>query len=454
MTPHFKTCFGLDVTADGILAVRAVRSGSRVAVETVAWDPALADRAAVAACLPASECFARRLTAPFSSVAKAQKVFPSILDIQLPFPIEKCAYRFLDAASTGTQVEALALAARHEELTARIDKLNQAGVDPTHLDHEGLALWTQSLEELPLDLETARAVFYVGPDRSTLVIGRGAKFIHAAGIRSGTRQYFNGDVADAAALAQLAVRVQQVLRAQLPDVEARPMQWAFAGPGAEREAWTGALRSALRLPDATTVFTHKGAATFLARALATRALTDGPYRCNFRADEFEHRAVAAARDQQQNRVAVTCLAAGLALCVVNLAWQGVLRAKLAASQAMIESLAKGLADMPRIPRGQEVLVAERALGEQAPMVAPFARVFEPSAAELLSALLAAAEQGRVKLDSATVGDASVVLRGSAATWDEGDRLAGVLRDRGWNVNVERGDAGVDERIPFTIKAVL
>ena len=454
MTPQFKTCLGLDVTADGILAVRAERSGSRIAVEAVEWNPATSDRFAVAACLPASECFARRLTAPFSSVAKAQKVFPSILDIQLPFPIEKCVYRFLDVASTGSQVEALALAARHEELTARIEKLNQAGVDPTHLDHEGLALWSQSLDEMPLDLETARAVFYFGPDRSTLVIGRGSKFIHAAGIRSGTRQYFGGDAPDAAALAQLAVRVQQVLRAQLPDVEARPMQWAFTGPGAEREAWTGALRSALRLPDATTVFTHKSAATFLARAVATRALTVGPYRCNFRADEFEHRAVAAARDQQQNRIAVTCLAAGLALCAVNLAWQGVLRARLASSQRSIETLAKTLSSLPRVPRGQEVLVVERALSEQAPLAAPFARAFEPSSADVLAALLAQAEQGRVKLDTATVGAESIVLRGSAATWDDGDRLAGVLRDRGWNVSMDRGEAGSDERIPFTIKAVL
>ncbi|MFH0908828.1 MAG: hypothetical protein V1929_08705 [bacterium] len=454
MTPHFKTCLGLDVTADGILAVRATRSGTRVDVETVPWNPAMADRAAVAACLPASECFARRLTAPFGSVVKALKVFPSILDIQLPFPIEKCVYRFLDAAPAAGQVGALALAARHEEVSSRIEKLNQAGVDPTHLDHEGLALWTQSLEELPLDLETARAVFYLGPDRSTLVIGRGAKFIHAAGIRSGTRQYFDGDAPDAAALGQLAARVQQVLRAQVPDVEAQPMQWAFTGPGAEREAWTGALRFALRLPEATTVFTHKAVATFLARAVATRALADGPYRCNFRTDAFEHRVVAAARDQQQNRVAVTCLAAGLALCAVNLAWQGVLRAKLSSSQRAIETLAKDLSGLPRVPRGQEVLVVERALEECAPLVAPFARAFEPSSADLLAALLDEADPGRVTLDSATVGAVSIVLRGSAVAWGDGESLADVLRSRGWNVNLERGDAGSDDRVPFTIKAVL
>ena len=92
------------------------------------------------------------LRADSASRAKAEKVFPSLLDIQLPFPLEDCLYQFVEFRRTSEgMVSALVCAARREAIQACLDRYQAQGADPMLLDHEGLALWTQSLVEWPVD---------------------------------------------------------------------------------------------------------------------------------------------------------------------------------------------------------------------------------------------------------------------------------------------------------------
>ena len=51
------------------------------------------------AAMPAGRSFSRWLTAPYARPAKARRVFPSLLDIQLPFPLEGCVLRVPGPAS-------------------------------------------------------------------------------------------------------------------------------------------------------------------------------------------------------------------------------------------------------------------------------------------------------------------------------------------------------------------
>ncbi|MCZ7593080.1 MAG: hypothetical protein M5U15_13520 [Kiritimatiellae bacterium] len=45
---------------------------------------------------------------------------------------------------------------------------------------------------------------------------------------------------------------------------------------------------------------------------------------------------------------------------------------------------------------------------------------------------------------------SLLLNGTAADWNDGEKLAAALSGDSWRVVIERSDAGADERVHFKI----
>ena len=187
--PRGTPCLGLDPAPGQPIAVLATRRGRRV-IHTPAGPGPVDSQRPLAAALPVHSCFLRRLRAPFASVAKAEKVWPALLDVQLPFPLESAVCRFLTPTRTADgQVEVLAVAARREDVEAWRAPLAQAGLFPWWADHEGLALWGQSVLEQPA--QGWRLVCYIGEERVALVWGRGPDVRAASGLRLGARELFD-----------------------------------------------------------------------------------------------------------------------------------------------------------------------------------------------------------------------------------------------------------------------
>jgi hypothetical protein len=398
--------------------------------------------------LAVHETFLRRLTAPFPSIAKARRVFPSLLDIQLPFPLESCSCAYLDAAATpDRQVSALAVAARREDVARALERFGAAGVDPVRLDHEGVALWVRSTRELPLAHQAARVVIYLGTDRTSYVTGRGRTVLAASGVRFGARDFLD-PARGADALRHLAARLTPWLRAQ--DVESA--QWAWAGPGAAQPELVAAIRRALSLPEETSFFVHQQPASFLARALAARAIAADPLSCNLRLGDQEHPRHRAAVAAGIRRGVGLALAASLAVVAVNVAWLSVLQQRRDALQQQVQALARSLAGAERVPRGQEVLTAERALQERAPLFEPFHRALAPSLLHQLGPLLDTAAAQQMTLSAVALRPQALECSGTAADWAHCELIQTQLAQAGWKPELERRDAGADERVHFTIKA--
>ena len=134
MAEGFKTGYGLDLSAGRIVLARCARHGvpqallaasadSEEAVRALQAAAAEVDKgvAALALCAPAAQTVVRRLRAPFASPRKAAKVWASLLDVDLPFPVESAACFYgaprLDRGST----VAVAAAIRKSDLAALAD---------------------------------------------------------------------------------------------------------------------------------------------------------------------------------------------------------------------------------------------------------------------------------------------------------------------------------------------
>lgn len=416
--------------------VRAVRRFGQLRLEPPAAAVSRTAPAgdAIAACIRQRESFLRRIDAPLASPKKALRVFPSLLDVQLPFPIEDCVYAILDprAAADGRSSRGLAVGVRRADVDKRLQSLEAAGVLPHLLDQESLALWSQGLAEYPAD--AARAVVYESDDRLTLVVGRDDELLGAHALRG-----FDAET------------IQRTLRLYFPDPPPA-LHWIWTGPAARDATAVGVRHAALavRWPGPLDTATDPG--SFLARALAVRALTAGTLRFNARQDRHAHPAVAARERRAPLKAAAACLIAGLALCAVNLTWMAASRHRLDGLQGSLRRLAIRVAGSERlVPREMERLGAQRAFDENARLAAPLVAPFRPPLMAAVATLLQAARDEGLRVQKLAATPAMVIVHGTAQTGRQCERVIHRLEAQGWRVKADRkSEAG--DRVPVVITA--
>ncbi|MBU0714687.1 MAG: hypothetical protein KJ964_04965, partial [Verrucomicrobia bacterium] len=326
-------------------------------------------------CLAVQESLTLWLNSPLVSRAKAEKVLPSLLDIQLPFPVEDCLYRFVEFRRTpeGT-VSALVCAARREAIQACLERYQVQGTDPMLLDHEGLALWTQSLVERPAEPRRHRVLICLANDHVTLVIGCGERYGNAHSLQmpachesldfardlESVERQASPESAEgrSASDGDLVNRLQLILHAGLP--VGVGVQWLFCDARTGEAAVVDMLHRSLTLvwPGPLTLIEEP--ASFLARALCARALKRGPLRCNLRQQAFTHRAVLRAADGRARAAAVGILIAGILLAGFSLTSRLLGERRLNRVKSEIAAVAGELAPGVTIPYGREIPEVQKA----------------------------------------------------------------------------------------------
>jgi hypothetical protein len=191
--------------------------------------------------------------------------------------------------------------------------------------------------------------------------------------------------------------------------------------------------------------------TFLARALAVRALNSASSHCNLRGGSFTHPLFARRQGQRPYRAAAALLCAALVLIAVNLAWQVTAQHRLAQAQERIRTLAVDITGSPRlVPRGQEILISRRALDTQTRLMAPFLAAEKPMA-EVLRAVLTIGRDEGLAIETLTLNGQTVVLHGLVPKWSQCERAVLRLKEHGTNVKAERKDTpSGEERLAFVI----
>ena len=438
--PWANTAFGVDENGGSPIVIKGVRRG-----RSVTFTPAdstelnvRSEQAAVIGCLLQRESFIRWLTAPIASPRKAEAVFPSLLDIQLPFSVEECEVSLLEMrpALNPVGTQGLVAGARGTDIEKRLAALSELGLDPHVLDQEGIALWSQCIKEYPAgsDAPEARILVYNSKDRVTLVAG-----LNGALLGDNTMRHMHPG------------QVIRMLKSIFPEIPAST-QWLWAGPSATHSLevqayqatfssrWPGPMKI-VRDPD-----------TFLARALVTRALLNGTARCNLRSGIFLHAAVARQEGKRPYRWAAACLAAGLLLCAVNVAWIVATQHRNAMVQKELRALAVEIAGSPiGIQAGQEAVSARRALETQTREMEPFLASSDAPLSKVLVSILSKAKGAGVSMETMTLSRKNGVLHGLAPKMEQGEKVARSLNREGWITTIERKDAPAgDERVAFVI----
>jgi hypothetical protein len=444
-----KACIAADIRDGRTTLVLAEASRGKVRGKSVdaddeAFRAARASGVPVVAALPVRRSLIRWLETPLSSPAKALRVLPSVLDVQLPFPLEGCVYAFLDTRQTPEKkTRSLAVATRLSDAEQCLAAAAQFELDPAALDHEGLAVWTHALEEFPPEpgSRRPRAVLHLEPDGAVLVLGKGPEVQAAHGVS-----------------ANEPGQIARLLKAQLgeagPDGSSarEPMDWIWCGAGAADEVTFAAVREPIERvwPGDSRVVSDPD--TFLAQALAARALAAGPLRCNLRAGPLAHAATRHRARASSLRAAVAVLVSGLALCAASLAVTAMCSAAVARADATFAEHRDRLLGYRLNVKGKDALERVAAkLDQDGVRYRPFVDALRPSLTRTLTAVMNTAREDGLQFKQLSLDREQAVISGTAADWDACNQLVETLAAAGYAVKLDRKDALEDERVPFTIE---
>ncbi len=427
----WRGCYGVDLQGERCVAVRAERVHGRVVCSPVdggAMDRLGAEGLPVVSLMGERESFTRWVEAPYGSIPKARKVFPTLLDIQLPFALDDCLYAFIEVARTPAgHCRGLAAAARRTHVSAKLAACEARGLDPMVLDQAGPALWTQALLEAPPAApERPRIVAWLDETHATLVKGCGSAFESAHTLR----------VDDADRMRLLAMPADTGSDA--------PPEWILCGPAATPER-VAALWSALGEPGAQQLVAEPAA--FLARAIATRALLPGPYRCNLRRDDMAHAALQRRDRNRGRRRVIFALAAALLLGAADVAALRMLKSRRHRVERSVAAEIDALAGYHVTARGRDALRSvQDAVQERKTELAPFVEALQPGRIPQLVAVLEAARTNGLQLDAVLLSPERIEISGTSPDWTRCEVLSTLLNCP----PPKRGEALASERIPFSV----
>ncbi len=442
--PRF--CYGITLAGDQAVIVKGLRSsGGTVRHTMLATGEKTRSGGITSGCLAVQESLTLWLNSPLVSRTKAEKVLASLLVIQLPFPLGDCLYRFVEFRRTPDgKVSALVCAARREAIQTCLERYQAQGINPMLLDHEGLALWTQSLVECPpvpqQRLEQYRALIYLANDHATLVIGCGKRYANAHSLQM-TAPTKDGDLVN---------RLQLILHADIP--AGVNVQWLFCDAGGGQPDMAEMLHRSLTATWPGPLTLINAPAAFLARALCNRAVKRGPLRCNLRQQSFTHPVLQHALDGRTRAAAVGILIAGILLAGFSLTSRLLGARQFNRIKSEITALAGELAPGAHIQYGREIPEVQKAWEQQAPQTAPLLDAFMPSLAVRLAEIIKAGQAAAVHLETLKLKRNSLVLTGVAEDWDQCGTLEQNLKALGYTVKLDRQEAVAETEVRFTINA--
>ncbi|MBL7114732.1 MAG: hypothetical protein ISS35_03115 [Kiritimatiellae bacterium] len=433
------------VIADGEtpIIIRAGRTRNGIRFDTLhnnddTFRSDVASGTPVCCCLSTRRSFSRWIQTPFAQKNKALRVLPTLLDIELPFALEDCIYECtaVDRDPSG-KFKGLLTGARASDITTALNSMSSLKINPTVLDHEGLALWSEALQEHPVsspDNTAPRAIVYLGDSEIRLVTGRGAKIAGIHAIRS----------------TDPATHITQLMRSNI--AESEPVSWLFAGPGVNEPKRCNPLQTQLAETFPGSSHTASESATFLARAVARRALSHSPLPCNLLSGPFEHPLFAQRRYKKLLSAAATFLLAGLILITTAVSRNVQHANQEQKLDSILRKTASELAGYPILAKGDDAYdMTQREVKDQIQRLKPFAQYTSHNLSAVLQALLPKTTTAQLQINELRLSDDTISLSGTAPEWKAPEALLQTLRACGRQTELSRDNARDDGTIPFTIQ---
>jgi len=185
----------------------------------------------------------------------------------------------------------------------------------------------------------------------------------------------------------------------------------------------------------------------------TRVLLSGPLRCNLRRGRFLHETLRRRTESIGRRATLLAMAAGLLLCVGNLAASILAAQREADIDRSFAALADRVAGFHVAAKGEHaVRIASASASARTAALRNVSDAFGASLLDTVSTVRDAARENDLRIGTLVLRPRTASLSGTAGEWDRCEYLVPPLEAAGYTVTLVRSDAAADGRIPFTLQA--
>lgn len=389
-----------------------------------------------AAFQPATSALLRRIRTPMHARNKAEEVLPSLLDVQLPFPLDECVYRVVswtrDPSGTWS---ALVAAVRHQDLERSLEACSaEVSMQPHLLIHEALVYESARECGLPLREQGGHLILVHQPS-------------YLLGV-----WFLNGQIQGAVHLrtSDDAPPVQRLMDRIHRQFGKPPSTWAWS--------WVGDGEIPPELPGAADALGESAEqvfcedpASFPVRCLARFALEPRALALNFRVDEYMHPALRDRSSRREKRMQVLLLAASLLWIFLSLGWMQLYRQAESDRRHQITEQAMRLAPERRIQPGMEILTVERSLENSAEDRAAVSQLSEGGILPELRIVLEAAKAVDAKVSGLQFSSPQVEIQGRAQRLADVQNFEARIESSGFTVEPEIRQE--EESVRFVFRGV-
>ncbi|MGI5870348.1 MAG: hypothetical protein ACOX9C_13020 [Kiritimatiellia bacterium] len=435
MTTRSKTAatLGIDFTDGELRLVGMTRNVVLFAESHAVVPPALAARLAdgsrcSAAATPAA-CLLLSLQPPDLPESKLVRILPSLLDMQIPFPLSECQSAF---TRQGKAWQAHAI--RQSDLAEQLESLRQIGCNPARIVPPAAVAWAQTLIEFPPQTDDEpRALFLCGSSQTLLATGRGSVLER--------QTVFKTDAAEFPRRLRLSFSgIPKDLTCIVADVE--------------HDLATQALRD-MRDSDVIRLETAPSPEFLLARALAADAAREGHGNdANLRTGAFAHPAATRRQSRPFLRLAVALSSCAAILFILAGMIFAQAKSEAHTAEQAFNYTVNSLAGYKVKTRGERA-VQDARTGLAAQLDTAILDYREPATSSRLACLAERAAQTGVTLHHLALDARSLTASGSAPTTDKVDEFIRLLAADGFQtVMSEAPKTGADGTLQFFLHTPL
>jgi hypothetical protein len=424
---------------------------TQLQLDDITKDKKLIPRSLIVSFIPCNYSFTRWLHVPFKNWRKVIKVLPSLLDVELPFSIDDTVYSFPAFKHSGRSTQVLAAGALKKDIVAILEKFAEYHLKPDIIDHQGLALWSQSIKELPpeqIGNSVLRILIYLANNASAIVIGQGNDFISSHALNqqnpSEIRRIVNSTLSSVPENTTQKVPSATSLHDKLQS----RVVWVWCGETILDKHKLSALQHVMNTIKEGEHILHDNPKEFLLRGLISRALTSEKNMCDLSLD-------AESKLLRRTRILSLCsagslLLSGLLLIATGFFIRSVADSKTRQLNADFSQLARELGSAEGTTGADAVLTASRTANSKIEALRPFTEYFKPSMIDEIYQLIHIARTNNLHYESLYVNNSAIEISGTAENWDSPEVLSAHFIRKGIKPTLNRKDALPDEKIPFTI----
>jgi len=395
----------------------------------------LAETHIVTASLSAEESYLIPLELPIKNKAKATRILPGLLDLQLPYSIDDTSYCFTEFRHQSGETSSCALGARDVEISKALEALELQGIEVEALDHELFACWQYFTQRE--NNKAPKILVLVEDNHIQLIAGKNQQPSLSAHI-----------VLDPANIDQNFRALRRTLKSSIEKLNSEDTSLSVYLD--ENHPYKAEIQQSLdRLTVKHTL--RSGVLYFISSALAQRALV---------AQEDSFSLLPASRrpasiDKKIARSSIGAAMAvgfsGLFLCAISVAWSYVVSAEDQALQHKLITKAQAMSGYDKIYKGKELRMVQQSLSEAVKKQSPFTQLFEASLLEPLSSILQRCKDTDSKLKKVKLSNKHLEINSLSKGLQGAEALKELAIDLGYNASIKNQEESRDGLKVYQIK---